>query len=147
MIKDLTFDDIKQIKELLYKRYDSCHISKETGFFIKYVDFDHDFENIGSASLISCDKKINEDSKRATFAKNIDKIKKSDKTILFVNIEEELENFKYFEPKSKEEIMRGFECITEQLEKFLSMIGEDKEFLVIDIDKVPTSLLLIEYRK
>ena len=66
---------------------------------------------------------------------------------MFVNIEEELENFKYFEPKSKEEIMRGFECITEQLEKFLSMIGEDKEFLVIDIDKVPTSLLLIEYRK
>ena len=33
MIKDLTLDDIKQIKELLYKRYDSCHISKETGFF------------------------------------------------------------------------------------------------------------------
>ena len=66
---------------------------------------------------------------------------------MFVNIEEELENFKHFEPKSKEEIMRDFECITEQVEKFLSMTGEDKEFLVIDIDKIPTSLLLIEYRK
>ena len=144
MIKNLSGKDIQEIKELLKQRNNSCFISKTKGYLITYSDEEYDFENIDSMTLVSCEKRFANIEEMVNSLKELNDF---DKVIVFINLENELNNFKYFEIKSDEDIKRGFAYIAELSDKVDSIISSDKEFLTIDFDKVQSSLLLIKYKK
>lgn len=144
MIKNLSGKDIQEIKELLKQRNNSCFISKTKGYLITYSDEEYDFENIDSMTLVSCEKRFANIEEMVNSLKELNDF---DKVIVFINLENELNNFKYFEIKLDEDIKRGFAYIAELSDKIDSIISSDKEFLTIDFDKVQSSLLLIKYKK